>query len=298
MMPCASMGRAIGATDELPTDTSGRDNASSLTYAQPMVCTSKDEAMQQVKRVLIPDETFDGEAIRTAFQVLLGVIEDDSSIKNCLLYVPGKANLQGTTLENILRSKPSKQLRDNHAVALGTASLTLETDKTLKSYTKADAALVVYADQKMMDKVDSNKSLKLVICVPHIPDAVDAWKRTWNPITPGSNQQEMDLISNKVVEAALVSITARINLGHQTIGPLDEDAVKDAFRILRAHRQTEDPANIRAWCIKHGWHAKAADEAVKHATKTFGLASGPSSYGKHWASDIYEKWVKAAKDHK
>lgn len=251
--------------------------------------------MPQVKRVLIPDETFDGEAIRTALQTLMGFIKDEPTLRQCLLYIPGKASLQGTTLENILGSKLSKQLRDNHDIAFGTASLRVETDRSFKSYTKADAVLVVYADQKMMDKVDSNKTLKFIVCVPHISDAVDGWQRTWNPITPGDSQQDVDLIGNKVVEAALVSITERINLGNQIIGPLDEDAVKDAFRVLRAHRQTEDPANIRAWCIKHGWHPKAADEAAKHATKAFGLVSKPSSYGKHWASDIYERWVKASK---
>lgn len=248
----------------------------------------------QVKRVLIPDETSSGEAIRTALQVLIRAVEDDPSIKNCLLYIPVKGNLQGTTLESILGSKLSRQLRDNQVIPIRTASLKLETDVAFKSYTKADAVLVVYADQKMMDKVDSNKSLKLVICVPHIPDAVDNWKRTWNPITPGGNQQDEDLISNKVVEAALASITQHINLANLVLGKLDEETVKDAFRILRAHRQKEDPTNIRAWCIKHGWQPKAADEAAKHATKAFNLASKPSSYGTHWAPDIYERWAKAA----
>lgn len=250
--------------------------------------------MPQVKRVLIPDETFDGEAIRTALQTLMGFIKDEPTIQQCLLYVPGKANLQGTTLAAILDDTFSKKLLKNQDVPIGTASLKLETDKTLKSYTKADAALVVYADQKMMDKVDSNKALKFVICVPHMPDAVDGWKRTWNPTTPGGSEPDVDLIRNKVVEAALLSMTERVNLGQQILGPSDDEAVKDAFRILRAHRQAEDPSNIRAWCIKHGWQPKAADQAKKYANQAFNLKSKPSNFGKHWAQDIYARWVSAA----
>jgi hypothetical protein len=44
-----------------------------------------------------------------------------------------------------------------------------------------DAVIAVYADQRMMDAIDSNQSLKAVVCVPHLADAVDSWKRTWNP---------------------------------------------------------------------------------------------------------------------
>lgn len=194
----------------------------------------------------------------------------------------------------MLGGKFSKLLSDGKEVRLGEGVLRLETIRTFKSYTPGDAVLVVYADQNMMDAVDSNRSLRAVICVPHLPDAVDDWKRTWNPISPGSKQEEVRLIGNPVVEAALASMTGRINLSHRVLHPSDTETVKGAFRILRAHRQTEEPANIRAWCIKHGWHAGAADEAMKYAAKAFALRSKPSVQGAHWASNIYEQWVKTA----
>lgn len=247
-----------------------------------------------IKRVLIPDTTFDGDAIRTAFQCLLGVMAEDPSIKRCLLYIPTKGNIQSTTLEQALGAKTLKLLSDGNELRIGEGAVRLETIRTFKPYSPGDAVVVVYADQKMMDAVDSNRSLKAVICVPHLPDAVDSWKRTWNPISPGGKQEEARLISNPIVEAALASLTGRINLSHRALHSSDTGAVKDAFRILRAHRQTEDPANIRAWCIKHGWHAGAADEAMKYAAKAFSLRSKPSVQGAHWASDIYEQWQKKA----
>lgn len=246
------------------------------------------------KRILIPDTTFDGSAIRTALQCLAGVIAEDAGIRRCLLFIPTKGSIQSTTLELVLGSKASKLLNDGKAVRIGEGALRLETIRTFKSYTPGDAIITVYADQKMMDAIDSNRYLKAVICVPHLPEAVDDWKRTWNPLLPGGKQEEVRLIGNPVVEAALASMTARINLSHRILHSSDTEAVKDAFRILRAHRQTEDPANIRAWCIKHGWHAGAADEAMKYAAKAFALRSKPNVQGSHWASDIYEKWVKAA----
>lgn len=246
------------------------------------------------KRVLIPDTTFDGGAIRTAFQCLVRIVAEDAGIRRCLLFIPAKGNIQSTTLEQVLGSKVSKMLSDGKEVRLGEGALRLETIRTFRAYAPGDAVIAIYADQKMMDAIDSHRSLKAVICVPRLREAVDDWKRTWNPILPGGTQEEVRLIGNPVVEAALASMTGRINLSHRVLHPSDTEAVKDAFRILRAHRQSEDPANIRAWCIKHGWHAGAADEAMKYAAKASAPRSKPSVQEAHWASDIYEQWEKKA----
>jgi len=245
------------------------------------------------KRVLIPDDSFDGFAILKALQELLREIQQDPALRQCVLYIPTKGALQGTTLEGTLGTKDSKTLLSNKRLPLESGSLRLETNASFKGYTPCDAVVVIYADQKMMDKVDSNPHPKLVICVPRLLEAVDSWKRSWGLITPDKPQEDFELINNKVVEAALLSMTSRINLGNHVLSSLDQESVKDAFRILRAHHQTEDPGNIRAWCIRHGWHAKAADEAVRYATKSFGLASKPSQYGRHWAIDIYERWIES-----
>jgi hypothetical protein len=261
---------------------------------QPKQGSAESMSKVTIKRVLIPDETFEGSAILKALQEMLHEVLQDSALRQCVLYIPTKGALQGTTLEGALGTKASKALLSNKRFPLESSFLRLETDASFKGYTPCDAVVVIYADQKMMDKVDSNPHPKLVICVPRLLEAVDSWKRSWGPITPNKPQEDFELIGNKVVEAALLSMTSRINLGNQVLSSLDQESVKDAFRILRAHRQTEDPGNIRAWCIKHGWHAEAADEAVKYAIKAFGLASKPSQYGRHWATDIYEQWVEGA----
>lgn len=248
----------------------------------------------KITRVLIPDDLMDGSAILTAFKVLADEVQKDTALKHCVLYVPARGSLQGTTLEKALGTPVCKALLAKKQLPLEHGFLRLETDASFKAFTPCDAVVVIYADQKMMDKVDANPAPKLVICAPHIPEAVLGWKRTWTPITPGEPQEEVTLVGNKIVEAALMSMTVRINLANQALGPSDQEAVKDAFRILRVHRQTEDTANVRAWCIKHGWHAKAADEAVKYAAKAFGLTSKPSQFGKHWAADIYQRWTDKA----
>lgn len=245
----------------------------------------------ETKRVLIPDEDYDGLAIKTALQLLAGLASEDEGIKDCILLIPVKANIQHTTLSAVLGESASKALSSGKSLKLGSCFLRLETARSFKRYAKGDAILVVYADQKMMDSVDSNGNFKVIVSVPRMPEAVEEWERTWNPIVPGQQSAKIHLVRNKIVEAALESITSRINLANRILNPRDEEAVKDAFRILRAHNQAEDPKNIRAWCMKNGWDSKGADEAMKHATKAFNLKSKPSKRGAHWASDIYEQWV-------
>lgn len=245
--------------------------------------------------VLIPDETFDGNAIRAGFQWLASIAKDDSSIKDCVLFIPTKANLQRTTLTAFLGVKAAKVLDKGRTLRLDDCSIRLETVRSMKGYTQADAAIVVYADQRMMDVVDSNKNLSAVIAIPHHPDAIEQWRRTWNPTTPGAQVNAESLIEDAIVEAALTSLTNRINLANKILNPGDTEATKDAFRILRANGHFEEPANIRAWCIKNGWDPKGADEAMRHAGKAFGLKAKPRSYGEHWAPDIYAQWKSAAK---
>jgi len=249
----------------------------------------------EIKRILIPDENYDGAAINTALQLLGGLIAQDDDIRECVLLIPVKANIQGTTLSAVLGDNVSKALHKGQSLKLGTGNLRLETSRSFSRLTKGHAILVVYANQKMMDVVDSNNNFKHVISVPESYEDVKEWARTWSPIVPGEEPNETRIIDNKVIEAALKSITSSINLSNRILNPRDKEAVNDAFRILKANSQYEDPVNIRAWCIKNGWDSKGADEAMKLANKAFSLKSKPSKYGHHWADNVYQKWLKESK---
>ncbi len=248
--------------------------------------------MTMPQRILITDDSHDGRGIQRALQELAGHIERDNDIQECILYIPTKRNIQGTTLTGILGEKISKLLSKNETIEFGSASIKLETLRSLKSYSKADAILVVYANNKMMDVVDSNKYVKLIIAVPYINADIEEWKRTWNPSTPNGESDEEKLIQDSMVEAALIGVTKIINLGNNCLNPRDEEAIKDAFRILHAHNHKEVPKNIRAWCIRHAWPAQAADDAMKQASKAFSLRTKPKIKRTIFADDIYEKWKK------
>lgn len=250
-------------------------------------------AKSVAKRLLLTDNTPDGGGIRTALGRFVELVNADDTIGACVLYLPVKESLRGTTLEKILGTTLCQKLRNNEPIQIKRGcDLRLETFRTFHPYTKADAVFAVYADQGMMDKVDGSRALKLIVCIPHAPDAVAGWERTWRPETDNDSQPPPDdVVPNKVVEAALESMTVMVNTRTAHLKALDKETIRDAFRILRAHDQSEDPANIRAWCIRRGWTAGAADEAVKLATKAFALSRKPSHVSVHLAENIYERWL-------
>jgi hypothetical protein len=244
--------------------------------------------------MLFPYELGSDDAIVASLETLKKGIEGDAAIRDCLLYVPVKKHLRGSTLAARLGQPYADELHNGNALEVGAGRLRAITDAAFKSYTKADAMVVIYADQKMMDKVDANQSLKLVICAPHGPGAVDGWISSWDPVTPGKGHQRGGGLENSVVEAALEAMTRRINLSNSVLGAADKLHVKETFRILRAHEQVDDAARIRAWCVGHGWHPSAADEAKALAQRIFGLAGKPSLAAMAHADAQYEKWVKEA----
>lgn len=46
------------------------------------------EESMETKRVLVPDDHHDGEAIRTALRYLIDAVEGDYNVRRCILYVP------------------------------------------------------------------------------------------------------------------------------------------------------------------------------------------------------------------
>lgn len=243
--------------------------------------------------ILIPGNPNDQETILLGFQCLNKLAEDNPDIQDCVLFVATKANMNHTSLSMVLGESSTKSLDKGHTKSFRNFRIRLETLRTMRGYTQADAVLAVYADPKMMDVLDTNKGLKAIVAIPYAPSAIDEWKHTWNPSTPSDTSdtsEQTQLIQDPVVEKALSSLTTRVNLGHASLHPLDQEATKDAFRILRSHKHYEEPSNIRAWCIRNGWNPKAATEVAAHAQKAFALRSKPKGVGAHWASNIYEIW--------
>lgn len=173
----------------------------------------------------------------------------------------------------------------------------LETVRTLRWVVKPSVLISVYSDQKMLDQVDSVKSLLGVVAVPHIPEALEKWEKTWSPTIHGVlKQPAQKLIVDPIFEQALISLTHSINLSHSLLNPRDKEHADRTLRILRVNNHAESSENLRSWAVRNGWPPKAADELEKLATKVQSLKSKPRLPDPEVAKKTYEYWCSKIKN--
>lgn len=271
-----------------------RDDRNERTSLPPSLPNQLVEREQmEAIRVLIPGDTQSEEDIFLAINYANKICElKQGEVQEAILFVPGKENIKHTTISTAIGEKDAKKLRDGGVIFLPTGiPMHLETIRTLKWISKPSVLISVYSDQKMLDQVDSKNNLVGIIAVPHTPDALVQWERTWSPIVHGkTNLSTPNLINDPIIKQALVSITRSINLSHVVLHPLDKDHADNTLRILRVHGHSDSPQNIRSWAIKNGWQPKAADELEKLAHKIFSLKTKPRLKDPEVAQRKYDYW--------
>lgn len=248
----------------------------------------------KTQRILVPGDDLNHEAICNAIAIGIELSKSDSTkVDGVVIFIPSKGQIRHTSLETVLGEKVAKDLHKGNEVKLhSNISLRAETVQTFKRTSKRDIVIAVYADQKMMDQLDGMPSLHTIIAVPHLPDALDDWVKTWSPSIPGEQPSKVQhIINDAIIESALSSLTNSINLSHTILNPRDKEHADNTIRILRRNRHTEDSSNIRVWAIKNGWHPKAADELEKLWIKIFNLKNTPKVKDSIQAKRSYEYWI-------
>lgn len=227
-------------------------------------------------KFLVPDD-FTPSSIETAFNYAREILEKSPEIEEVILVIPTKKQIQGTTLATYLGLEIAKTLKDT-----GTSKqplrvpLRLESAQTLKWISRPSLVICVYADQSMMDKIDTLASVVSVIALPYAPDRLKTWEDTWNPTIHGKPKKvALLLISDPIFEQAMKCLTGAVNLSGSTFHPNDKTSADRHLRILRIKGHTESPENLRAWAIKNQWPPKLAGELLKLATKVQSLKGKP-----------------------
>lgn len=244
-------------------------------------------------RVLVPGDDQSEEIISLAFGYADEICKlSQGKVQEAILFVPGKDSVKYTTLTSALGERKAKKLHDGGVVALPSGvPMRLETIRTLRWVTKPSVLISIYSDQKMLDQVDSVKNLFGIVAVPYVPEALEGWQKTWSPTVHGVTKQSAHtLISDPIVEQALLSLTHGINLSHSLLNPRDKEHADRTLRILRANGHVERPENLRSWAIKNGWHPKAADEFEKLSIKVLSLKSKPRLPDPDVAKRTYDYW--------
>lgn len=244
-------------------------------------------------RILVPCDELDAETLGIALGYAKSICENDAmAVEEVILFAPTKQQVKHTSLATALGESLSRSLHDGHSVTLPFGiPMRLETIKTLRWLGKNSVVVCAYADPKMLDQIDVQVKLKGVVAIPYAPGVLDQWQRTWSTHVHGSPPQSVQpLITDPLVEQALVSLTGSINLSHSVLNPRDKEHAERTLKILRIKNHAEDPKNMRAWAVRNGWQPKAADELEKLAWKIASLKSRPRVGRPEDLERLYQYW--------
>lgn len=235
-------------------------------------------------------------AIVKGFSWLIELGNNNVNKRSALLAVPVKSNLQGDII-SVIGDTAEKRLRKGEMVTVkSTVQLSLLTERQT-IYSWNGPILAIYPTKKLLDKIDGLKEVTDVLVIPWTLEEVQYWIDTWSAIELGTTPKATTskIISNPIVEAALKSLTHRVNLSTGIIHPSDRSATIGLFRHLHNAGISYDPTEVRAWLLSQGgWNPKGADDVMKIAVD---ILTGKRLHGGHdsWGDNILEIWEDNAK---
>jgi hypothetical protein len=242
-------------------------------------------------RVLIPGDSQEAETLQLAL-LYAQEIAKKAEARDVLLVTHGKSQLRHTGLARNLGDRAAKALHDGRGVPLPSgATLRHGTPGTLRYASGRLVVVAYYADEKLLDFVDSMTGVEGVVAVPWVDGEADRWIERWNPIVHGEEPRApAPILDDPVVEAALRSVTSLVNRGHSMIQSHDRELVEGPLRILRAKGHSLHSAKIRNWAIRNGWKPGAADDLARLASRIGGMKTRPRLTAIPNAEARYERW--------
>lgn len=209
-----------------------------------------------------------------------------------VLLTHSKMQITQTTLASVLGGH-AKALAKGQRIDLGGGILLRnETMQTLKYSTGRTVVVVYYAEDKILEFVDGLTGVEAVVAVPEFSTSGQVWKKRWSPRVLGEAAPPAvaELITDRVVEAALKGHARMSNQSHNVLHPRDKEYADETFRILRAKGHTLDLAEIKSWAIRNGWKPGAAEEIANVAAKINRLKGPPSLAKIHDPNARYGRW--------
>lgn len=229
----------------------------------------------------------DVDAVNNGFKWLV----HQSMISNGgFIAVPGIRNLDGL-ISNVLNHNIIKNLKKYGQTTINGITISLITERRMVRRVQHKPTFVLYADEQMLDKIDSIEDIKYILVLPWIRAEIENWIVTWNATELGRpSSQEIEIIEDPIVVQALKNLTEYVNLSTRIAHPKDRSATIWTFKILKQNHVRFSPSTIKSWLISEGnWRATAAEEAAELAR---GVLDGRSFRAEDcpWRNDIIDFW--------
>lgn len=185
------------------------------------------------------------------------------------LIVPAKSSFSGTVISDLFTKAATSSLLKGDVVSLKDGvSIKLESPDTAKKLNNISVAFAAYISGKDMRSVDSLNNVNGIVFLPWISEVGEGWQQSWRAEVFGEKLPEDELNLHPDLEAALNSLTTRINLSTGFSHPSDLNAAKEMFRTLNDGAIPYEPSDMRSWALRNGWRPDFAEDLYELAQKS------------------------------
>jgi hypothetical protein len=143
----------------------------------------------------------------------------------------------------------------------------------LSSPWQGGAVLVVWADDKVLGRIDDDYQVKAVCAVLDSLTHAPLWLKARQPTEIGGSDTALppavDL--DPVARIALEHLTRSVNLSTGLIHPSDRSHALAVVETLHGGGRKLSPDDAHAWATQHGWRSDGADDLRKLVA---GVAAG------------------------
>lgn len=245
--------------------------------------------MNSIIRIVVPaKDDLDVAAIRQGWEIAKAISVKYE--KQLLILIPEKRQMRGTSLARAIGPDCASDIEK------GKSSVGLQTLRTLNRTQCVDKVLfAVYAEDTMMNKVDSINGMFAVIALPAQKNDLSHWVTTWNAHIWGEEKKKHVFSFDAVTVVALEMLTDGINLSHALLNTRDKEHVKNTINILLHHGHKANGEDIKAWAVQHHWIPSAANELKSIWEKMSSLINKPHLSNADQAKKTYAFWIEKAK---
>ena len=124
--------------------------------------------------------------------------------------------------------------------------------------------LVPWSNDAMVNAAEEMEP-PAICAIPWAEGDLAEWKRAWNPVDPRTDEPVgvTPVTPSPLVEQALASLTATVNMSTGIHHPSDERAAKRLFKALYLSGERLDETEIRTWTLSHDWAPRHAEHLAQ-----------------------------------
>ncbi len=210
----------------------------------------------------------DKDALKQCIHKAFKLADADNEVNRVVLYSYTKENFS-TVAEVLTENNVKKMLSQPIRFKECTKPVICLTERTYEkssSYasSKKDVVICCHMNSDAIFKVEDCMSVKYIIALPWLKDDLNEWKARWHPqnLLNSQNEEEMNLVSNPILEIALREMDENMFNSKSLIHPNDEERCKTYIRAIHIYLPSVKPSEVKDFLVTNlDWKSSNAEKA-------------------------------------